>query len=385
MIWDYDTRQLSGTLTFEQYGTAIYDLDTGELLAISDEFGRALNIDQVQFSVATSYNSDEPYPCVGWGPQGLDAIYDVNNQRVILQDSVSNEVIKVVESNITLNLFRAVSYSPSCQYMKASVILGNDTRETTIIWDLWRSVPTRVFTVGDAHERPHHIYWSPNSTYAVLKTRRDARLLNLQTSESFRLTADLDSDCFHHYKGCSGSARAFHNINWDFANNHLQLQLIFGNIVKYDLNTGNPIAILDKQGNSVSPDREHVVRQRLNSPFGCTHDLFYHATNNTLAIKDWLTGEEVFIVDDNLDIWSFEPLGYSPTCTYVIAKVGLEGQSSGSILIWSLTTGERLGSINIGNEQVEINWSQDGNNATVHTSNITYGWNLSSNQIVQDK
>ena len=31
LIWDYDSRQLSGTLTFEQYGTAIYSLDTGEL------------------------------------------------------------------------------------------------------------------------------------------------------------------------------------------------------------------------------------------------------------------------------------------------------------------------------------------------------------------
>jgi hypothetical protein len=381
LVWDYEAHQLSGTLVFERFGTAIYSLDTGELLAISDRFGRALDVASVQASVAVA--SDEPYRCVNSRPQDLDADYEPHNQRIILHDITSNEVIKVVETNVTLNLFQAVSYSPTCQYMRASVILGDDSRETTIIWDLWHTVPRRVVTVGDAYGFAHRVFWSPDSNYVVLQTRADARLIYLTTGASVRLTADLVSDCYFHMKGCGGRVMAFHYVGWDFANNLLQLDLIFGNIVKYDLSDGSPVQILDRQGNPVSAERENVVRQRLNSPHGCTHSIFYHATNDTLALKDWLTGEEILIVDNELDLWSFEEIGYSPTCTFIAARVGLEGESSESIMLWNLVTGERLPNVAVDEDRINFVWSQDGNTATLTTSDSEYIWNLSDSTVAQ--
>ena len=287
--WDTTNRTISGLLTFEPLGTAIYHLDTGELLAISDEWGRALDVSAYgnRFARAT----DEPYPCEPSYrrafPRGLDVQYQPQHQRIAIIDEGTRELFKVVENDLAIDSFGVVTYSPTCRYLVANIYRPDSDYES-VIWDLWRERPIRIATFESRAWRFYNLYWSPTDEHVVIQFHNRVDLIDLSTGEAFRLTPETISDCQRHGKGCSGRIFSFTFIEWHLPEQFVRLELVTGYYVDYLLSDGTPINVLNRDGQPADMQQATTVIERLQSPTGCRNDIYYHPTDQRLAIRDWV-------------------------------------------------------------------------------------------------
>jgi hypothetical protein len=374
--WDYATNQIRGVLSISPFGSAAYDMNTGKLLALTDQSGKPLDPNAPGLFDMQANTSGDAYPCrtSAYGGSYLDGarvLYQPQNHRIVMQDENTRELIRVLEENIDTYYYGGESWLPGCHYMVYQ--LGRYGDADTIFYDM--ETGTRTLVIEDRLIRQSN--FDPSGTYAVITTRLGASLYHIPTGRRSVLIPNVMISPYG-----SGRVWAYDRVEWDLANNQVRLlsrqSNWTNNIVEtriFDLNTGSLLNVLDWNNESLNNDDTQAISEQIAAPYGCRFMVRYQTYNNRVVLQDPVTGELIAVVEDNLTLNGFRLLGKSPDCRYIAAALGTEEDMD--TVVWDLSTLQRAG---VFENAVEIphglNWSPYGGYVVVSTRNGGYLWYL---------
>lgn len=368
--WDYAANQISGILTLPPFGTAVYDMGSGALLSVTDEFGREQNSTYL-FDVKANANN-ERYPCRqsgygGWYMDGVRIYYQPENKRIVMTDAGSRELLHVVLENVeTPRYDGSERWLPNCRYLMLK--FGRYGLQETLVVDMATS--ERVFSVKNTLIRGFEV--DPSGTFAVVSTRLGSSLLYIPTGTQHVLNPQPHISPYG-----TGSVYTYFGLNWDLANNQVRMRDYNSLIRVYDLTTGYLVALLDSDGNPTDEGTLTAVREQIGAPYGCRFKIEYQAYNQRLVIRDPVTHALIAVVEDHLPVDGFHMIGRSPDCHYIAGALGTEEDRD--TIVWDLNTLTRVGVFeNAVKIPHPLEWSPYGGYVVVNTRDGGYLWHLPS-------
>jgi WD40 repeat protein len=315
---------------------------------------------------------------LGHGPDGIRPIYQEYNHRIILMTSNTRDVVQIIEEGIDTNGFELLGYSSDCRYI-AAALGARGERIETVVWDLSTNPAVRLGLFGDGVSDSHRLDWSPDGQYVIVSTRNSAYLWNLATNTQTELVADVVSDCYRSPIGCNGRLYSHSGLEWDIANSivHVNLNRV-GYTVTFDLNTGQAVGYTDRIGEPITQEETETVEARVESPYGCVPRVQYQTYNQQLVLRDWITGELIEVIENQLNLVGFQNQGWSATCQYIAATI--DAGSGLELVAWNIATHSRT-SVSVADYVDRLEWSPVGNVALVQTDGDgAFLWNIDSNQ-----
>jgi WD40 repeat protein len=313
---------------------------------------------------------------LGNGPEGIRAVYQSYNHRIVLMKSASREVVQVVDENIDTSQFRVLSFSPDCRYL-AGVLGRNRDPHTTVIWDLSSNPARRLGESNEFIARASAVDWSPDSAYVIVNTRNGAYLWNLAANQRVRLSPDGHSDCYPSMIGCTGEAlNAYYSARWDMSSQRVQLTFLGDIVVTFALPLGEPITFEPSQ-----PIVAQDTKDRLDSPVGCKVRVQYQAYNQRLVLADRNSRKLLRVVEDHFQTDYFSFMGWSANCHYIAAAVGTKGHTD--TVIWDVAGNQRIATFKdaVGNTH-RLRWSSFGPYALIETRHGAYLWDVTTDNRV---
>jgi WD40 repeat protein len=366
--WDYGANQVSGILSLPPYGTAVYDMATGDLLSLSDQFGRA--IDPANGRYTDAQGSDgERYPCrnAGYYGETLDntrLIYDVNSQQLVIQDAGTHEAVYVLEqysepANVGRNPWRA-KYYVNCRFL-----LFEGT-----LYDLQNNQKYQI-------NRPVHQFdIDPTGTYVVSTDSRGAYLYHLPSGRITTLVPTVQQSLLG-----SGRIWAYDVLEWDVANQQVRLAWAYSTETSvFDLNTGALASIVNEDNEAIDVEEVTATETRRNAPYGCRWSVEYVSYNQEVIIH--LNHQRLAVLQSNFITEDFRNTGKSPDCRYVAA--GVWNGSNYDTYVWDLNAlNQPLIFADAHDTTHKINFAPYGGYAIIHTRNGGYLWHLPTDSRVQ--
>ncbi|HEX2908261.1 MAG TPA: WD40 repeat domain-containing protein [Phototrophicaceae bacterium] len=313
---------------------------------------------------------------LGKGPDGIRAVYQPYNQRIILMKAATREVVQVIEEGIEpINNFDVISYSPDCRYLAG--VLGNTHAEhTTVVWDLITNPARRVDASDQWIARSWYFSWSPDSVYAVVSTWNEIFLWQLASNQRIRLSPDVHSDCYPNALGCGGDTVPYRHVSWDVANQLVSLSLLH-ETVTYRLADGQPVTVTSN-GTPLPPAVQQTVIERLASPLGCF--VRVRTDGNDIVLADRNTQEARLVIPDQpyKNVFIFK--GWSSNCRYFAAAVGSDRKHTDTV-VWDVMTQQRIATFNNAQGYThELSWSPFGSYALIETRHGAYLWDVVTDQ-----
>jgi hypothetical protein len=176
---------------------------------------------QPEMGAVNAPNAESPYRCQNGRALGVSLRYSDSWDRLVLVDSLTDEIVQVLDSNI-LNLLggrqqNSGSMSPDCAFYFAAAQDGRDR-----IGYVWRlSDGTRAHTFENVppparfgNSRAGRALWSPDGRYLIVQTFSGALLWDTVTNTTSTLTPRTD------YTGYS-----FQRVEWDLPSGVLRAVL----------------------------------------------------------------------------------------------------------------------------------------------------------------
>jgi|GEM_PF-6237951 len=369
MRWDYANNQVSGSLSIDPKGIAVYDMSTGALLSLD---GSTDNLDSARVVDAKATENGERYPCrtnrYGRGYRdGLKASYEPESHGLVIRDIGTREIVQAVDTTLAGTVgnivLRGYVYYGDCNLLWVSF---GRRGTTNIMYDL--TTNQQLLMLEGYYIRQSSV--DPTGQYVVVTTRNGANLYHLLTGASVPLVPDVRLSALG-----SGYVWSYDTIEWDVNNNQVWLGTTLSkNIYRrtplqfqvHDIASGALIDIVDRDGESV--DFEDIVATEIQrtAPFGCRWRVRYEAYNQALVLEDAVTRENMTVIEDNLDITSFTYLSKSPDCRYIAVAIG-QGERMDTV-IWDLVTLERASVFEDARGiSHPVDWSPYGGYALVQT------------------
>lgn len=389
--WDYAANQVSGVLSIPPFGTAIYDLSSGTLVAISDRFNEALDIESNNVALAQATENGERYPCRRTDyyrsdnyRTGLRLDYEPTGSGLVLRDYGTREIIDVVDATLgevvgNVRITRSGMYL-NCRFL---YVAFGQYELTTAIYDLESHQRVLLFENTIVHE----LSFDPTGTRAVITTRNGANLYNLVSG----LVVPLVPNTNVRPGAIYDSIWTFDTIEWDLENNQIRLGsdipgFYLGNRIYqtqiFDLSTGALVSVVDQYGEPLLSDQIESYANRRTAPYGCRWDVQYQFYNQRLVLADFITNDLLTVVEDQLDLPNFRYLGRSPDCRYIAAAVNVNDVYE--TYVWDLANSGRVGTFPDAREVPhQLDWSPYGGLLLVHTRNGAFLWDLETDSRTQ--
>lgn|GEM_PF-5625449 len=310
--------------------------------------------------------------------------YSASAQRLVLVSWNSGEEVRELAANV--QVMHILSWSADCRYL--AVAEGTPDVMSTVVYDTTTS--QRMGSVDDAHQQPHTITWGTNDAL-VVETRNGALLWQVPTGQRLTLTDSYNTT----------TARNFSRLRWDAANNQLIADLAVGGRVVYDLTTGAvvPIATQQLDSRDLQGDAPQVVIGGRSYPclgsylYGYRNwysgngikdiRLHYDIQNGliSLELNDIYGAESVIqTLEDDVQASYVVNRGWSPTCRYIAASLGIPGQDASDTVVYDVIDGRRVGAVPDAHQIPHpIQWGSDGKTLLVQTRNGGILWNLETN------
>lgn len=368
--WDYANNQLSGVLTIPPLGSALYDMATGELLALTDLWDRPIAVDSQQALVADGDGSK--YRCLNNRPDGLVVTYNVPTDRLVIQDHNTHDVVSVLEENLsdlvkTTQVYR-FQWANDCRFLFVRLGHRSDSQLDFLVYDL-QTNQRRLFLKDDRVRQPHI---DPTGKYMVITTMAGASVYHLDTGEKFPLFAHIYSD---HYN----VETAFDDLIWDVENHQLQItvrQRLYGiqYIQLHDIRTGALLQSWNKQtGEPHSQVQIQAFEDQRVTPYGCSWFVEYRPHIQSIVLVHNLNRQVLGIVEDDLMIDQMTSTSRSSDCRYVIASFRVGNLYDTAV--WDLETGQRTATFaGAQGMPYPLNLSPTGHYALVSTGEGAYLW-----------
>ncbi|MFN8529027.1 MAG: hypothetical protein U0670_10475 [Anaerolineae bacterium] len=288
---------------------------------------------------------------------GTRIVYQPYAQRIVLFDTESRTVLRVIQDQVTTTDFGYHLHS-GC-HLLIYQLAGREGTDT-IFYDL--QLERELLRIENDVIRRMSV--DPSQTYVVIDTRNGSFLYNLNTDTHFPLipavaVAVLGAPDIWSYSG----------IEWDLMNGFVRVIGDYG-YRDFDLNTGQLRNAVGRQWLStggwtfvpVTASEFALLEAQRTAPYGCEFRIRYQAYNQRLVLTDWLTDELIAIVEDEFPVevitaWPWQ----SPDCRLIAANVRENGQDK--LVVWDLTTLQRaleepLGFTPTLYSPVRVDWSR---------------------------
>ncbi|MBK9122155.1 MAG: hypothetical protein IPM16_03395 [Chloroflexi bacterium] len=333
--WDYAANQIVGVLSIPPFGSAAYDMSSGALVGLTDQFNRPRELSSSGYLVQAPVERSN-YPCVTtnyrvytYGTrvveyrenvrsfmQNARVILEPETKRILLIDAGTSDVLRVLayefefESNSSFGGDFRPRWSPGCRYLVVSAYRDEDLRvidpvDGRIVFDL-SGFEVRQFEID------------PSNRFAAYTTRLGGFVVNLDTAESFRTFEFLKVQTIGWTRSWT-----YESVTWDLASGLVEFDFGFEFRV-YRLETGELISVRRSDGQPVSEAELDLKRRRIASPFGCEYRIRYHATDRALVVQDPLLRETIAVIEREVVFDRYAFRGQSPDCRYVTVDV-IEG------------------------------------------------------------
>lgn len=325
------------------------------------------------------------------------ARYEPQNRRLVLVDWTTGEVVQEIGTDLADTFI--LGWSGDCRYLATAI--GSVESMDTVVWDTTNN--TRIGTVSDARGRSHTVTWGPHN-FLMVETRSGAVLWNVPANVQMTVTQSFDSY----------SARNFTRLRWDAENMQVRGNLAVGGREVYDMNTGQQTVAAntntaETQHNSYYNQKtgEIVIGGKAYTCQASTNYSYYSRyssspTNNASEVRgvyvDYMADidavalyvkpvqvsgytETIQMVEDGLDVRWFQMRGWSETCRYFAASVGVIGKDDISdLIVWDVIENRRVGAFT-GAYLIQhpISWSETGDALVVETRDGAYLWHLPTN------
>jgi hypothetical protein len=328
-----------------------------------------------QLSISERYSQS-----IGISEGGIRAVYQHYNSRIVLQRTDPRELVQVIEEGITLNSFEPLRYTANCRYLIAT-IRDTSGQYGVAVYDLTDLAATRTGTILNAGRNWQTVESSPEGTYLLVTAVDGLYLWNFTDNTQTFLTPLISSDCyFAGHKGCNGELRTYRAARWDVPHGLLQLDLVNDYTVTLTLSNATLI------NTEATPFRVHLqapasqeqitaAAERFLSDYACVPHVQYQTYNLRLVLKDWLNGKLVAVVESNLDLSGFQFLGWSPSCTYIVAAI--EDENGLRLASWNVNDMSRR-EHPLTDWVDNALWSSAGDIINVTTDGGRFTWNLTA-------
>lgn len=371
--WDYAANQLIGVLTIPPFGSAAYDMSSGVLVGLTDQFNRELDTARAGYQIQGRENG-EKYRCVGQGIENTRAIYQPEYERVVLIDSGTRQLVRVIIEDVASEDIRLYGWLNQCRYF------------------LFRSA--NIYTLYDVEtqkavgefRRLNQFQTDPSGRYAIYDTHVGSFLFHLDTGDKFSLNPSVRIETYG-----SGSVWSYDTVSWDVEHNRVTLGIYYAQwkrwwyrnqppseVRVYDLQTGLLLSVDIREVFSSSPEDLGQFSAQQQAPLGCRFRVLYHIESRSIIVRDELDRNTLAVLDPDVDVQRFAYHSKSPDCHYVAAHMTQNGVRD--TVIYDLATQARVGIVPdaVGLDR-HIEWSPFGGYALVHTRDGAILWNLISN------
>lgn len=372
--WDYAANQLIGVLTIAPFGSAAYDMSSGALVGLTDQFNRPQDVTTASYLVQ-GREGGEKYRCVGRGIENTRVIYQPEYERIALVDSGTRQLVRVIINAVPNVDIRLYGWLNQCRYFLFR------SAETYILHDVELQQSVGEF------KHLNDLQTDPSGRYAVYDTHVGSFLLHLDTGEKFSLNPGVRIETYG-----SGAVWSYDTVRWDVENNRVTLGIYYAQWKKwwypsqppselrvYDLQTSTLLSVDIRDVYTSSPEDLGRFASQQQAPLGCRFRVLYHIESQSVIVRDELDRTTLAVLDPNIDVQRFAYHSKSPDCHYIAAHVTKDDVRD--TVIYDLSTRARVGIIPdaIGLDR-HIDWAPFGGYALVHTRDGAILWNLISNE-----
>ncbi len=310
--------------------------------------------------------------------------YSVSARRLVLVSWTSGEELRTLASDV--QVMQILGWSADCRFL--AVAEGTSDVMNTVVYDTTSG--ENMGGVDDAQHQPHHITWGYDD-YLVVETRNGAILWHVPTGQRFTLTESYNTT----------TARNFSRLRWDGANGQLIADLAVGGRVVYDLATGAAVPVATQQPDSRTVDGnapQVVIGGRSYSCLsyyrygyrdwfgsGGVPDILLHydVQNHLVSLQlNDIYGPELVIqtLEDDVRASYVVNRGWSPTCRYIAASLGIPEQDASDTVVYDAVAGRRVGEVpDAQHIPHPIQWGSDGKTLLVQTRHGAILWDLATN------
>jgi hypothetical protein len=208
--------------------------------------------------------SDEPDKTIAIMGE-VFARYEGRNHRLVLVSAATGEVVRELETSLTVPGLEVRGWSPGCRFLVA--YFGVADQRDTAVWDVVEN--RRVGTLENSWGIVEELNWSPGGDWMVLQTlRRGGWVWHLPTNTKLQLNEQIDM-----------RGRSFYSVEWDMARAQL-LVVKIGNgngVSVYNLLALEQIAFYHIGERSAAVE---YIR------LGANHDWMYVHSSNTEIVGD---------------------------------------------------------------------------------------------------
>lgn len=310
--------------------------------------------------------------------------YSASTHRLVLVSWNTGEEVRMLAEGV--QVMRVLGWSADCRYL--AVAEGTPAVMNTVVYDTTTS--QRMGSIDDAHQKPHPITWGYDD-YLVVETRTGAILWHVPTGERITLTDSYNTT----------TGRNFSRLRWDGEHGQLIADLAVGGRIVYDLATGQvvPVAAPQLDARIVDNTLPQIVIGGREYPCRGSFDYGYRGWFDGMGVPDVFLhydvqnglvglqlndpfGAEAIIqtLEDGIDASYVVTRGWSPTCRYIAASLGIPGQDASDTVIYDVIEGGRVGVVpDARHIPHPLQWGSDGKTLLVQTRHGGILWDLATN------
>ena len=327
-----------------------------------------------QLTYYSNYSNYSWTRAIGVSEGGIRAVYQSYNNRIVLQRTTPREVVQVIQENVSLSLFESLRYTDNCRYLIAR---QRDSAGvySIAVYDLQSPSSGLMGTIPDSGRNRWTNESSPDGTYLLVTAMDGLYLWNLNTNTQVHLTTLIRSDCqIASIIGCNGGLSNYREARWDVPHNLLQLDLVNN----YTITLNLPDASINRTESTyheTTPDRAATGAAQYASDYSCTPKVQYQTYNHRIVLKDWLNGELLTVIQDDLNLSGFQFLGWSATCNYIAAAI--QDTSGLRLVVWNVSdksAQERA----ISDWVDHASWEATGDVLDVRTDHEQFEWDMNN-------
>lgn len=298
---------------------------------------------------AIAQADDIPANCETGSTPNIFARYEPQNSRLLLVDWNTGADVLLLAGDLPET--RILGWSLDCRYLATAV--GTLDSMDTVVWDVQQV--TRVGSVPDARQQPHHVTWGPHN-FLVVETRNGAVLWNVAANTQTILTTAFNTF----------TARNFSRLRWDADNRQVIGDLATGGREVYSLDTGEQVEVaadaavvyprgsqseLTLAGNRYLCDTRNTWQSISASDPRLPIQPRYNVNDHTvtMVLPHQYTGvahdQVLAVLETNLVAPWVEFRGFTTNCRYLIASVGRAGEDASDTVVWDIIDARRVGTV----------------------------------------
>src|SRR5690606_8342619 len=186
-----------GVLTIAPFGSAAYDLSSGALVGLTDQFNRKLDTARAGYQIQ-GREDGEKYRCVGRGIENTHTVYQPEYERIVLIDSGTRELVRVIIEAVTNEDIQLYGWLNQCRYFMFR------SAGAYTLYDVETQQAAGEFMHLNAFQT------DPSGRYAVYDTHVGSFLLHLDTGKKFSLNPDVRTENYG-----NGSVWSYDTVQWD--------------------------------------------------------------------------------------------------------------------------------------------------------------------------